>query len=115
MQTPLPAVVRSIVSPVVTAMFVIVAASGTLMLGDVRNGALREVHEGAGIALALAGLAHLAVNWKAFSSLFRHRRTLWGCALAAILAVLFIAAGAGERGDERHRMGPEAASALRMR
>jgi hypothetical protein len=96
-------------------MFVIVAASGALMLADVRSGVLRGVHEGAGIVLAVAGLVHFAVNWKAFSSLFRHRRTILGCALAAGLAVALFVASSNEGEHRRQRMGPETGSGLRMR
>ncbi len=102
MQTLTPAVARSIISPVVAVMFAVVAITGLLMLGPAHGGALRGLHEVAGIAMAIAGLAHLVVNWKPFLALFRHKRAIVGCALAAGLAVVLFFAGGNEAAHGRH-------------
>ncbi len=105
MRTSLPAVARSIVSPVVAVVFGAVASSGILMLLHVRSGALKELHEGAGIALAVAGLIHLTLNWRALTGLFRYRRAFVACALAAVLSLALFVTGAAEPKHDR-RFGP---------
>ncbi len=85
--------------------FIAVAVSGILMLAHIRNGGLHGLHQWAGVAMAVAGLVHLAVNWRAFLALFRYRRAIIAGGLATILSVALFAAGSGERQHGR-RPGP---------
>ncbi len=104
---------RSVLSPVVAVMFVATVATGLLLLVHVRSGGVHLLHETAGIVFASAGFIHLVVNWKPFVALFRRRRAVIGCALAAgFIIAMFFAGMQHERDDPqfaRHSSG------LRMR
>ncbi len=98
MQIPNSTTLRSIVSPIVAVTFTAVGATGILMLAHVRSFALHAVHEWAGVAMAVASVLHLIINWKAFLSLFRHKRAVIACGLAIISAVGLAAAASGHKG-----------------
>jgi hypothetical protein len=107
---------RSIISPVVAVAFAVVAITGVLMLMHIRSRALNGVHEMAGLAMAVAGVVHLVLNWRAFVALFRHRRAIVACAVTAALSVGLYVAGLMAPERPHGPRGPQAgASALRMR
>ncbi|MEN6532394.1 MAG: DUF4405 domain-containing protein [Bryobacteraceae bacterium] len=105
MKTPIPTVIRSIISPVVAVTFVAVGATGIMMLAHIRSGALKGLHEWAGLVMAIAALIHLIVNWRAFTSLFRHKKAIVAFALATALSVALFAAGAARKDQGRGRPG----------
>ncbi len=103
------AVHKTWVSPITALSFVLVAATGLLMLFHVRLPGLKGVHEWMGVVLCLAGLLHLVLNWRAFVCYFRRRS-----AIVALAAGLLVCAGAllfpgheeGHRGEAGRRGHP---------
>ncbi len=104
MQTPIQTAIRSIISPVVAVTFAVVGVTGVMMLAHIRNGALNKLHEGTGFTMLVAGLIHLVINWRVFVSLFRYKRALVACGLAAALSVSLFVAGSMQKG--RRQGGP---------
>ncbi len=105
MKTPIQTVIRSIISPVVAVTFAVVGTTGIMMLAHIRSGALNTLHEWTGFAMVAAGLVHLALNWRVLVSLFRYRRALVACGLAAALSVALFVTGSMQK-DRRRPGGP---------
>lgn len=62
---------RSWATPLVAGSFLIMAASGVLIFFHLDPGMMKSVHEFAGFAMVAGGIAHLALNWRAFTTYFR--------------------------------------------
>lgn len=105
--------IRSIISPVTAVSFAVVAVTGVLMLSHIRSRAINGVHEMGGLVMATAGIVHLALNWRAFLALFRHRRAIVACAVTTALAAALFVAGlmAPERPRGPRSPGPGARQA----
>jgi hypothetical protein len=90
---------RSIITPITTASFVIVALTGVLMLVDVKSATIKEFHEMVSIVFVVAAAAHLVVNWGSFACYLRKPLTiLLGVVVVALVALLFTGNGGGSRG-----------------
>jgi len=98
---------RTWVSPIVAVSFAVVGVSGILMLLHIRVMGMRDLHEWMGVMLVIAGAIHLLLNWKVFLGYFRKRSALVALAVAIVLSLGLVFAGAGEdpRGGRSH-MGP---------
>lgn len=95
---------RSWATPLVIATFAVSGVTGILMFLHADSGLNKLAHEWIGLAMVAAVLAHLVLNWRAFTTYFR--RPLAQVIMAAGLGVLglsFIGLGGGPAG------GPEAA------
>lgn len=62
---------RSWATPLVAGSFLIMAASGVLIFFHLDPGMMKSVHEFAGFAMVAGGVAHLVLNWRAFTTYFR--------------------------------------------
>lgn len=82
---------RKVATPLTVGSFVIMGVTGVLMFFHL-DGKLNEtVHEWAGWALLAGVLAHLVVNWRAFSTYFKRplARTIMGAGVL-VLALSFL-------------------------
>lgn len=75
---------RSWATPLVIATFAVSGVTGLLLFLHANTGLNKVAHEWIGLAMVAAVLAHLALNWRAFTVYFRRP-----------LAVAIIAAGLG--------------------
>lgn len=92
---------RSWATPVTIGSFAIMAVTGTLMFFHLDTGLNKGVHEWAGLAMIAAVVAHLALNWRAFTVYFR--RPVAVAIVAAGVAVLgasFLPLGGAAGGPE---------------
>lgn len=64
---------RVLISPVTTATFVVVSVTGFMLDFHLRYGNVRRVHGWIGYTFIMAGVIHLVLNWKPFTSYFRQR------------------------------------------
>lgn len=95
------ATLRSFVSPAVAFLFAVVSATGFLMLFDIDQ--VEDLHKWMGLAFAIAGMLHLAVNWQALVVYFRgHKIMLWGSMIFLICAVLLLGIGDSDRDISDH-------------
>lgn len=105
MQTSNNSVFREVISPLVAVSFLAVATTGIMMMLHVRFGSIKAVHEWMGVAMAVAALLHLFINWRVFMALYRHLlavvATLAGLLLLGALLLLVPADKRGGPGD-RH-------------
>jgi hypothetical protein len=62
------ATLRSFVSPAVAFLFAVVSVTGFLMLFDIDH--VEDLHKWMGLAFAITGVLHLAVNWRALVDIF---------------------------------------------
>lgn len=62
---------RSWATPLVVGSFLLMGASGVAMFFHVETGLMKGLHEWAGWILLLGAGAHLALNWRAFSTYFK--------------------------------------------
>lgn len=89
------ATLRSFVSPAVAFLFAVVSVTGFLMLFDIDH--VEDLHKWMGLAFAIAGVLHLAVNWQALVVYFRgHKIVLWSATILLICSVLLLGIG-GDR------------------
>jgi hypothetical protein len=96
------AVLRAWISPVVAITFLAVSLTGVFMLSGLRGG-VRGLHETAGVLFAIAGIAHLVVNWRPFLASFRTPAALASLVAAAALCLAFLfLPGAGRENDRSH-------------
>ena len=96
---------RQWLSPLVTVLFAAIAVTGVLMVLELRAPAVKPLHEVAGIAFAVAGLAHLASNWRALVACFRKPRGWVTLVAGALVCAALLAAGVS--GGEGRERGPE--------
>jgi hypothetical protein len=77
---------KSYVSPAVAFMFAVVSVTGFLMLFDIDN--VEDLHKWIGLTFTIAGVVHLAVNWRALVVYFRGRKiVMWGAAILLICTI----------------------------
>jgi hypothetical protein len=101
---------RSWVSPITALSFLVVAATGLLMLLHVRLPAIKGLHQWLGVAFAVAALLHVVLNWRPLLACLRRRSavvalgvTLGLCVLVALLAPADRDRPGGDRpGGNRH-------------
>jgi Na+/melibiose symporter-like transporter len=83
---------RSCVSPVVAFTFAVASVTGLLMLFDIDQ--VEDLHAWMGLTFAIAGVMHVAINWRALVVFFRGRRIfVWGAAMLLICVVLLFGNG----------------------
>lgn len=91
---------RTWISPLTSVTFLVVGITGILLAFHVKSGGIKALHEWIGYAFALAGIIHLAVNWRAFTVHFRQRSAILAVVAGIILslAVLFAGGAGGKSG-----------------
>lgn len=58
-------------TPVVAGSFLLMAATGVAMFFHVESGLMKGLHEWAGWVLLVGAVAHLVLNWRAFTTYFK--------------------------------------------
>jgi hypothetical protein len=104
---------RVLVSPATAVAFLAVGVTGVMLLLHVRVGAIKELHEWMGLVLAVLGVVHLILNWRALLGYFKGWQAGVAAGLAAILVVALLLGGGDEehhREREGQRRGPGPAS-----
>lgn len=90
---------RSWATPLAAGAFLVVSVTGVLMFFHLDTGLNKVVHEWLSWAFLAAVGAHLALNWRPFSTYFRRplaRAIMAGGAAALALSFLVPAGGAGD-------------------
>jgi drug/metabolite transporter (DMT)-like permease len=87
---------RPWVSAAAGSTFLVIAVTGVLLL-FLDADRLEDLHGWMGLAFAIVGVMHLAINWRALATHLRQRRILaFVATLIAAGAALLLAAGIGE-------------------
>ncbi|MBN2654337.1 MAG: DUF4405 domain-containing protein [Nitrospirae bacterium] len=85
---------RALISPFASITFISVAVTGLLLTFHIKTGGIKILHEWIGYAFVLAGLIHLAINWKPFLAYLGKRIGIIAIALGVTLSfTLFYAGG----------------------
>jgi hypothetical protein len=92
---------RTWISPLTSVTFLVVGVTGILLAFHVKSGGIKALHEWIGYAFALAGIIHLAVNWRTFLVHFRQRSAVVALVAAVILSLAVLYAGEGRGGSGR--------------
>jgi hypothetical protein len=96
---------RGWICALVAVAFFAVGISGLTMLLHLAIPLdVKLLHVVMGIAFVVAGVIHLALNWKTFTAHFRNRPAIIASVAAVLIAVALLIAGGGDPG--RHRYGP---------
>ena len=86
---------RSLVTPITTALFTLVALTGVLMLLHVKSAMVKEFHEWIGLLFVVAAGVHLAANWGCFASYLRKPLTITLGVVVAVLIAFMLTGGQG--------------------
>lgn len=62
---------RSWATPLIVGSFLLMGATGVAMFFHVETGVMKGLHEWAGWAMVAGGLAHIWLNWRAFTTYLR--------------------------------------------
>ncbi len=84
---------RTWVSPFVAISFLMVGATGILMLLHVKGHAISNLHEWMGFIFVIGGVLHLILNWKGFLSCFQSKQSLFAIVLVAAFSLLLVIGG----------------------
>jgi hypothetical protein len=91
---------KSVITPITTAFFVLVAGTGILLFGHVENHELKGMHVFMGVLFVPGALIHLALNWRSFVSYLRKPATIaLGVCTSVLLAFLLIGRDARQAGE----------------
>ena len=92
---------RSWATPLVIGSFLIMGVSGVLMFFHLNTTLMKGVHEWAGWALLLGVVAHVVLNWRAFSTYFKRPLAAGIMGLGAVvLAATFLPVSAPQGGGD---------------
>ncbi|MDF1620790.1 DUF4405 domain-containing protein [Pseudothioclava nitratireducens] len=89
---------RAWATPLVIGSFLVMAVTGSLMFFHLEFGMMKQIHEFAGFAMVAGGLAHLVLNWRAFTLYFRRPVGSAIMALGAVVLGLSMMLSGGEAG-----------------
>jgi len=90
---------RSLVTPITTALFAVVAFTGILMLLHIQSRMIKEFHELMSLLFVVAAGLHLAVNWNAFVLHLRKPLTMaLGAVVVALVVLMLTSRESGSRG-----------------
>ncbi len=67
---------RKLITPITGALSLVIGISGVMLFFHIEEGLVKEIHEWLGMAFAATMLAHLAINWNAFTKHFK-KPTAW--------------------------------------
>lgn len=93
---------RSWVSPFIAFSFLVISATGILMLCHFKGHAISNLHEWMGVIFVVAGVLHLVLNWKEFLSCFKNKQSVFAIVLVVALMLLLLISGmtGGNRASE---------------
>jgi hypothetical protein len=81
-------------TPLVVGAFLLMGVTGVLMFFHVNTGLGKELHEWAGLVFVTGGLAHLWLNWRAFTTYLKRPLAAGIMGLGAVaLGVSFLSIG----------------------
>ncbi len=89
---------RAWATPLVIGSFLVMAVTGVLMFFHLEIGLMKTVHEWAGLAMVAGGVAHVVLNWRAFTLYFKRPVASTIVALGAIVLGLSAVLSGGEGG-----------------
>ncbi len=90
---------RSWATPVTIGTFIVMSVTGTLMFFHANTGLNKLVHEWVGLVMIAAVVAHLLMNWRAFTTYFKRPMAVTLMSVGAIvLAGSFFFGGAEQGG-----------------
>lgn len=84
---------RSWATPLAIGTFLIMGVTGGLMFFHANTTANKLIHEFAGLAMIVAVLAHVVLNWRAFQTYFKRTTALALMGLSALLLGLTFVPG----------------------
>ncbi|WP_448204045.1 DUF4405 domain-containing protein [Azospirillum sp. sgz302134] len=90
MSSPSFSISRTIVTPVVTVLFMVSTVSGIMLFYKWNPNLVRNAHEWLGLGFGALGIWHLVRNWKAFTQYFKRKPALGAFAVTAVVAVAMI-------------------------
>ena len=95
---------RAWATPVTIGAFLIMAVTGVLMFFHANTGLNKVVHEWAGLIMVAAVVAHLLLNFRAFTTYFKRPLALGFMGLgAAVLGLSFLSLGGTDGGADGMR------------
>jgi len=81
---------RSWISPFIALSFLVISVTGLMMLFHIKGHAISYLHQWMGIIFVIAGVLHLACNWKGFLTFFKNKtQSAFAIILVIALMVLF--------------------------
>jgi len=95
---------RTWISPFTCVTFTVVGVTGLLLAFHIKSSGIKALHEWIGYAFTLAGVMHLLVNWKTFTTHFRNRAALLALFAGVILSLAVLSTAGGE--GRQARRGP---------
>ncbi|EEW25579.1 DUF4405 domain-containing protein [Rhodobacter ferrooxidans] len=91
---------RAWATPLVIGAFLLMGVTGVLMFFHLNTGLAKELHEWAGLLFVAGGLAHLWLNWRAFTTYLKRPLASGIMGLGALaLGVSFLSLGGGGPGE----------------
>jgi hypothetical protein len=82
---PAPRNWQELLTTVTTALFLVIAVTGVMLLFGVAEGAVKGAHEWLGLLFALVAAAHAVYHWRPILA-YARRPALWIATAAALLA-----------------------------
>lgn len=89
---------RSWATPLVIGAFLVMSVSGSLMFFHLNTGTMKLIHEWAGLVMVAGGIAHLILNWRAFTCYFKRPMASAIMGLGAIALGFSLVPGLGPQG-----------------
>jgi len=91
---------RKWATPLTVASFLIMGMTGTLMFFHLDSGLNKLIHEWAGWVMLVGVLAHVVLNWRAFTTYFKRPLAMGIMGLGVVaLAASFVPVGGSGGGD----------------
>lgn len=99
---------RTWATPLTIGTFIVISVTGVLMFFHANTGLNKLVHEWVGLVMVAAVLAHLLLNWRAFTTYFKRPVAMTLMAVGAVVLAVSFAFNTGSEG------GPDGMRALMM-
>lgn len=97
---------RSWATPLVVGSFLLMGVTGVLMFFHLETTTMKLVHEWAGFVLVAGAVAHLALNWRAFTTYFKRPLARGIMALGVVVLGLTFVPGIIPGATEGAGLGP---------
>ncbi len=81
---------KSWLSPFLLVTYIATSVTGIIMLFHVRFPGLYAVHEWGGVLFIIAGILHLVINWRMFTSYFKRHKMKRNALYGTIIGLCFI-------------------------
>ena len=96
---------QEVLTTITTALFLVIAVTGVMLLVGVGKGTVKGAHEWLGLVFTLAAVAHGVYHWRPIAA-YARRPVLWVATAAVLLATLAFVAPSqtGRSGDPTRTM-----------